>query len=92
MAHASPPTRPSCVPCQRNVDPRNLEFLDITATIDASFPIDCSNFESNSLSGEILGIQNLGLVVTIECHNLLSCLLLYFLRDCYHFYIHSDLQ
>jgi hypothetical protein len=53
MARASPPTRPSCVPHQRNVDPRVLEFFDITATIDASFNVDCSHSESNSLFGEI---------------------------------------
>jgi hypothetical protein len=53
MARASPPTRPSCVPRQRNVDPRVLEFFDITATIDASFPVDCSDSKSSSLSGEI---------------------------------------
>jgi hypothetical protein len=53
MACASPPTRPCCVPRRHNVDPRVLEFFDITATIDASFPIDCLDSESNSLSGEI---------------------------------------
>jgi hypothetical protein len=53
MAHASPPTRPSCVPRERNVDPRVLEFFDVTATIDASFPVDCSDSESSSLSSEI---------------------------------------
>jgi hypothetical protein len=59
MAHASPPTRPSCVPHQCNVDPRcvprqrNVEFFDITTTIDASFLVDCLDFESSSLSGEI---------------------------------------
>jgi hypothetical protein len=53
MARASPPTWPSCVPRQRNVNPRVLEFLDITTTVDASFPADCSNSESNSLSGKI---------------------------------------
>jgi hypothetical protein len=53
MAHASLPTRPNCVPRERNVDPRVLEFFDITATIDASFLVDCSNSESSSLSGEI---------------------------------------
>jgi hypothetical protein len=53
MARASPPTWPSCVPCQCNVDPRVLEFFDITATVDASFPVDCSDSESSSLSGEI---------------------------------------
>jgi hypothetical protein len=35
------------------VDPRVLEFFDITATVDASFPVDCSDSESSSLSGEI---------------------------------------
>jgi hypothetical protein len=53
MARASLPRRPSCVPRQRNVDPRILEFLDITVIIDASFPTNCSDSESNSLSGEI---------------------------------------
>jgi hypothetical protein len=53
MARASPPRRPSCVPRQRNVDPRVLEFFDITAIVDASFPVDCSDSESSSLSGEI---------------------------------------
>jgi hypothetical protein len=53
MARASPPTRPSCVPRKRNVDPRVVEYFDIDATVDASFPVDCSNHESSSLSGEI---------------------------------------
>jgi hypothetical protein len=53
MARASPPTWPNCVPRQRNVDPRVLEFFDITAIVDASFPIDCSDSESSSLSSEI---------------------------------------
>jgi hypothetical protein len=53
MAHASPSTWPSCVPRQRNVDPRVLEFFDITAIVDASFPVDCSDSESSSLFGEI---------------------------------------
>jgi hypothetical protein len=53
MARASPPTRPSCVPHQRNVDPRVLKFFDNTATVDASFNIDCSDSKSSSLFGEI---------------------------------------
>jgi hypothetical protein len=53
MARASPPTRPSCVPRGRNIDPRVIEYLDIDATVDASFPVDCSDSESKSLSGEI---------------------------------------
>jgi hypothetical protein len=31
-----------------------MEFLDITAIVDASFPVDCSDSESSSLSGEIV--------------------------------------
>jgi hypothetical protein len=53
MARASPLRRPTCVPRQRNVDPRVLEFFDITATVDASFPADSSDFVSTSLSGGI---------------------------------------
>jgi hypothetical protein len=53
MACASPPTRLSCVPHQHNVDPRVLEFFDITATVDASFPADSSDFGYTSLSGGI---------------------------------------
>jgi hypothetical protein len=53
MARASLPTRPSFVPRERNVDPRVIQYLDIDATIEASFPIDCSDSESCSLSGEI---------------------------------------
>jgi hypothetical protein len=53
MARASPPTRPSCVPCKRNVDPMVLEYLDIDATVDASFPVDYSDPETCSLSNEI---------------------------------------
>jgi hypothetical protein len=53
MAGASPPTQPSCVPRGRNVDPRVMEYLDIDATVDASFLVDCSDSESSSLSGEI---------------------------------------
>jgi hypothetical protein len=54
MARAFPPKRPTSVPCHRHVgDPRVLNFLDISATVNASFPADCSNSESNSLSGKI---------------------------------------
>jgi hypothetical protein len=53
MVRASPPTRPSCVPRGHNVDPRIMEYLDIDTTVDASFPVDCSDSESRSLSGEI---------------------------------------
>jgi hypothetical protein len=58
MAHASPPTWPSYIPRQHNVDPRILEVLDITTTVDASFPIDCSDFESISLSSEIFQLRS----------------------------------
>jgi hypothetical protein len=53
MARASPPTRPSCVPRKCNVDPRVVEYFDIDATVDASFPVDYSDPESSSMSGEI---------------------------------------
>jgi hypothetical protein len=59
MARASPPTRPSCVPRERNVDPRILEYFDIDAIVDASFPANCSDSESNSLSGEIFQRRSL---------------------------------
>jgi hypothetical protein len=51
MARASLPTRPSCVPRRRNVDPRVVEYFDIDASVDASFPVDCSDPESSSVSG-----------------------------------------
>jgi hypothetical protein len=50
MARASPPTRPSCVPHGRNVDPRIMEYLDIDAAVDASFPVDFLDSKSSSLS------------------------------------------
>ena len=54
MACASPLTWPCYVlHCRHVRDPRVLEFLDITASIDASFPANCSNYGSTSLSGEI---------------------------------------
>jgi hypothetical protein len=53
IAHASLPTRPSCIPRKRNVDPRVVEYFDIDASIDASFYVDSSDPESNSMSGEI---------------------------------------
>jgi hypothetical protein len=59
MECASPPRRPTCVPRHRHVgDPRVLNFLDISATVDASFPADCSNSEYNFLSGEIFECCN----------------------------------
>jgi hypothetical protein len=44
MARASPPRRPTSAPAPRNgIDPRVLNFLDIDATVDNSFPSDCSD-------------------------------------------------
>jgi hypothetical protein len=53
MARASPPTRPSCVPRGRNVDPKVVEYFDIDVAVDASIPVDCSDPESSSMSSEI---------------------------------------
>jgi hypothetical protein len=54
MARAFPPRRPTCAPRPRHrIDPRVLNFFDISATIDASFPADCSDFGSSSLYGKI---------------------------------------
>jgi hypothetical protein len=53
MARASLPTGPSCVPRKYNVDPMVLEFFDLDATVDASFPVECSDPESSSMCGEI---------------------------------------
>jgi hypothetical protein len=53
MARASPPAGRSSVPRRSSMDPRVLEFFDLDATVDASFPLDCSDPESSSTSGEI---------------------------------------
>jgi hypothetical protein len=54
MARASPPRRPTCAPRRRHgVDPRVLNFIDSSATIDNSFSADSSNFGCSSLSSEI---------------------------------------
>jgi hypothetical protein len=54
MARAYPLGRPTCAPRLRHgVDPRVLNFFDISATVDTSFPVDCSDSGCNSLSGEI---------------------------------------
>jgi hypothetical protein len=54
MARASPPRRlPSAPRPRHGVDPRVLNFLDIDATTDTSFPSDCSDSRCSSLSGEI---------------------------------------
>jgi hypothetical protein len=66
-------------------------FLDISATVDTSFPIDCSDSGSSSLFGEIFErmSSSLDIVVMIVCQHLLRCLLLYFLRSWCHLYIHT---
>jgi hypothetical protein len=54
VAHASPPRRPTCAPRRRHgVDPRVLNFIDSSATVDNSFPVDSSDSGCSSLSGEI---------------------------------------
>jgi hypothetical protein len=54
VTRASSPRRPTCVPRRCHVrDPRILNFLDIIATIDASFPTNCSDSRCSFLSGEI---------------------------------------
>ena len=48
------PRRPICIPHRCHVrDPRILNFLDITTTVDASFLPDCLDSGCSSLSGEI---------------------------------------
>jgi hypothetical protein len=54
MACASLPRRPTCTPRHRHgVDPRVLNFIDSSATIDNSFLADSFVSRCNSLSGEI---------------------------------------
>jgi hypothetical protein len=54
MARASLRSRPTCVPRPgHGVDPRVLNYLDIDATVDTSFPSDCSDSKCSSRSGEI---------------------------------------
>jgi hypothetical protein len=54
MAHASLRSRPTCAPRPGyGIDPRVLNYLDIDATIDTSFAVDCSDFGCSSRSGEI---------------------------------------
>jgi hypothetical protein len=44
MARASLRSRPTCAPHPgHGVDPRVLNYLDIDATVDTSFPSDCSD-------------------------------------------------
>jgi hypothetical protein len=54
MVRASPPRQPICTPRpSHGVDPRVLNFFDIIATVDTSFPVDSSDSEGSSLSREI---------------------------------------
>jgi hypothetical protein len=54
MAHASLRTGPTCAPRPgHGVDPRVLNYLDIDATVDTSFPSDCSDSGCSPRSGEI---------------------------------------
>ena len=53
MAHASLLAGPSSIPRKYNVDPRVLEFFDLSATIDDSFTVDYSDPESSSMCGKI---------------------------------------
>jgi hypothetical protein len=54
MARASPPKWPTHIPRGHHEgDPRVLDFLDITATVDDSFPADRSDSGSTSSSGGI---------------------------------------
>jgi hypothetical protein len=54
MARASLRSGPTCAPRPgHGVDPRVLNYLDIDATVDTSFPSDCSDSGSSPRSGEI---------------------------------------
>jgi hypothetical protein len=54
MARTSPRRQPTCAPRPRHrIDPRVLNYIDISATIDNSFPSDCSDSGCSSQSGEI---------------------------------------
>jgi hypothetical protein len=54
MARASLRSQPTYAPRHgHGVDPRVLNYLDIDATVDNSFPADCSDSECSSRSGEI---------------------------------------
>jgi hypothetical protein len=55
MARASLRSGPTCAPRPgHGVDPRVLNYLDIDATVDTSFPSDCSDSGCSPRSGEIL--------------------------------------
>jgi hypothetical protein len=54
MARASLRSGPTCAPRPgHGVDPRVLNYLDVDATVDTSFPSDCSDSGSSPRSGDI---------------------------------------
>jgi hypothetical protein len=54
IARASLRSRPTCAPRPgHGVDPKVLNYLNIDATVDNSFPADCSDSGCSSRSGEI---------------------------------------
>jgi hypothetical protein len=54
MAHASLRSGPTSAPRPgHGVDPRVLNYLDIDATVDTSFPSNCLDFGCSSRSAEI---------------------------------------
>ena len=56
MARASLRKGPTCAPRRgRGVDPKVLKYLDVDATVEISFPLDCSNSGCSSRSDDIYG-------------------------------------
>ena len=56
MARASLRSGPTCAPRPgHKVDPKVLKYLDVDATVDTSFPSNCSNSGCSSRSGDIYG-------------------------------------
>jgi hypothetical protein len=54
MARNSLRSGPTCVPRPgHGVDPRVLNYLNVDATVDTSFPSDCSDSGCSPRSGEI---------------------------------------
>jgi hypothetical protein len=54
MARTSLRSGPTCAPRRgHGVDPRVLNYLDVDATVDTSFPSDCSDSGCSSRSSDI---------------------------------------
>ena len=54
MARASLRSGPTCAPRpSRGVNPKVLNYMDVDATIDTSFSLDCSNSRCSSRCGDI---------------------------------------